>query len=130
SGSLALRSMLQLLWFFILLPSLLGRNLICYYSPILEKDTVYQPLMTECLPTEVCFKAVGQYGRHKGLTARGCRRQRDCNQRDSLRFKGTLYTMSYTCCESAYCNFSKGVRGRHLSIAVALVVGVVNVDSW
>lgn len=120
-------NMLQLLHVavlcFYLLPSLLCDNLLCYYSPILEKKT-FELIVTECPPDELCFKADGRYGNHSALSARGCMAERDCSQVHSLPLKGTIYTMSYTCCNWPYCNSCPSVTAK-LSITVALVTVAV-----
>ncbi|GLD69560.1 protein Bouncer-like protein [Lates japonicus] len=78
-------NMLQLLhvavlWFYLLIPSLLCDNLLCYYSPILEREKTFELIVTECPPNELCFKADGHYGNHSALSARGCMAKKDCSQ--------------------------------------------------
>ncbi|XP_044048732.1 protein Bouncer isoform X2 [Siniperca chuatsi] len=123
-------NMLQLLrvavlWFYFLIPSLLCDNLLCYYSPILEKEKTYKLIVTECPPDELCFKAEGCYGNHSTLSARGCMDEKDCSRVHSLRLKGTIYTMSYDCCDWPYCNSSPGVTTKSLYITVTLVTVAV-----
>ncbi|KAM7414822.1 hypothetical protein PAMA_019578 [Pampus argenteus] len=116
--------MLQLLhvavlWFY-LLPSLLCENLLCFYSPILEKERTFKLIVTECPPRELCFKADGRYGNHSAMSARGCMAEKDCSQVHRFRIKGTIYTMTYACCDWPYCNSCPSVVAK-LSITVALV---------
>nr|XP_046249420.1 protein Bouncer isoform X2 [Scatophagus argus] len=123
-------SMLQLLhvavlWFCLLLPSLLCDNLLCYYSPILEKEKTFELIVTECPPDELCFKADGRYGNHSALSASGCMAERDCSQVHSIRLKGTMYAMSYSCCDWSYCNSCPGVAARSLYISVSLLTVAV-----
>ncbi|KAG7231118.1 hypothetical protein INR49_027158, partial [Caranx melampygus] len=114
-------NMLQLLhvsvlWFYLLLPSLLCDNLPCYYSPILEKGKTVELIVTECPPSEVCYMADGHYGNHSALSTRGCMPQTDCSQVHKIRIKGTVYIMSYTCCDKPYCNSCLAITANLLSI--------------
>ncbi|XP_059191676.1 protein Bouncer-like isoform X2 [Centropristis striata] len=113
------------LWLYLLLPSLLCDNLRCYYSPILEKEKKFEFIVTECPPEELCFKADGRYGNHSALSARGCMAKRDCSQVHSLRLKGTVYTMSYSCCDKPYCNSCPGVTSTSLYITATLLTVAV-----
>nr|XP_019934300.1 PREDICTED: sperm acrosome membrane-associated protein 4-like isoform X2 [Paralichthys olivaceus] len=118
------------LWFHLLfLPSVLCDNLRCYYSPILEKEEKFELIVTECPPDELCFKADGRYGNHSALSARGCMAKRDCEQVHKHRFKGTIYTMSYACCDGPYCNSCPIVTAGLLSITLTLVSVAVVVGS-
>ncbi|XP_029909795.1 protein Bouncer isoform X2 [Myripristis murdjan] len=123
------------LWLSLLLPSLRCENLLCYYSPIQEREREESPwfqlILSECPPDELCFKADGRYGNHSALSARGCMAESDCHQAHSLRLKGTVYTMSYACCEWHYCNSSPSATAKYfpliLSLAtVALITGRVS----
>uniref|UniRef100_A0A7N8WLN0 UPAR/Ly6 domain-containing protein n=1 Tax=Mastacembelus armatus TaxID=205130 RepID=A0A7N8WLN0_9TELE len=123
------QNMLQLLhvavlWFY-LLPSLLCDNLPCYYSPILEKGKIYELVVTECPPDKLCFNADGRYGNHSALSARGCMAKKDCTQSQKIRVKGTVYTMSYACCDWPYCNSCTSITTKYLPIAVTLVTVTV-----
>ncbi|KAM7396917.1 hypothetical protein PAMP_019922 [Pampus punctatissimus] len=109
----------SVLWFY-LLPSLLCKNLLCFYSPILEKERTFKLIVTECPPGELCFKADGRYGNHSALSARGCMAEKDCSQVHRFRIKGTIYTTTYACCDWPYCNSCPSVIAK-LSITVALV---------
>lgn len=106
---------------FHLLPSLLCDDLVCFYRPILEKDKVFETIMTECPPGELCFKAVGHYGNHSALSASGCVAEKDCRRAQSIRFKGAVYTMSYACCDWSYCNSCPGFTATSLSITLTLL---------
>uniref|UniRef100_A0A3Q1EXR3 UPAR/Ly6 domain-containing protein n=1 Tax=Acanthochromis polyacanthus TaxID=80966 RepID=A0A3Q1EXR3_9TELE len=81
--------------------------------------------VTECPPEEQCFKAVGRYGNHSTLSARGCMVEKNCRRTHSKRFKGTVYTMSYSCCDWPYCNSCLGIAANPLHITVALVAAAV-----
>ncbi|XP_056243111.1 protein Bouncer-like [Seriola aureovittata] len=119
----------SVLWFYLLLPSLLCDNLLCYYSPILEKEETVQLIVTECPPSEHCFKADGRYGNHSALSARGCMAEKDCSQVHKIRLRGTVYIMSYACCDKPYCNSCLAVKANLLSITVTLVTVAVMVGS-
>ncbi|XP_073327929.1 protein Bouncer [Pagrus major] len=106
---------------YLLLPSLLCDNLLCYYSPILEHEITFELIVTECPPDELCFKADGRYGNHSALSARGCVPKKVCGQVKSLRLKGTVYTMTFNCCDSPYCNSCPGLDAKSLLITVTLV---------
>ncbi|XP_054475934.1 protein Bouncer-like [Anoplopoma fimbria] len=120
---------LQLLWFYLLLPSLLCVNLRCYYSPILEKKHTFQLIVTECPPNEQCFKAEGRYGNHSALSARGCMAKKDCSQVHGLSIRGTVYTMSYSCCDSPYCNSCLGIKAKPFYVTVTLLIVAVMTSS-
>ncbi|XP_068458531.1 protein Bouncer [Clinocottus analis] len=127
--------MLQLLHvavpcFYLLLPSVLCDNLFCYYSPILEGTTTLELIVTECPPHELCFKADGRYGNYSALSARGCMLKRDCSREHDLNLKGTVYTMSYSCCESSYCNSCPGATAQSLYVTVTLMTVSVMTGSW
>ncbi|KAM8893102.1 protein Bouncer [Spinachia spinachia] len=115
------------LWFH-LLPALLCDNRFCYYSPILEKERTFRLIVTQCPPDELCFKAEGRYGNHSALSARGCMAKEDCGQVHSIKLKGTVYSMSYSCCDSPYCNSCPGLAANWLFITVTL--GTVAVMTW
>ncbi|XP_077939019.1 protein Bouncer [Gasterosteus aculeatus] len=112
---------LSALWFYLLVPPLLCDNRFCYYSPILEKGKMFKLIVTECPPNELCFKADGRYGNHSALSARGCMAKKDCSQVHSITLKGTAYTMSYSCCDSPYCNSCLGLSANLLFITVTLM---------
>ncbi|XP_030586913.1 protein Bouncer [Archocentrus centrarchus] len=113
------------LWLCFLLPSVLCDNLLCYYSPILEKE-MSELIVTECPPNKVCFKSNGRYGNHSVLSARGCMAKKDCSQQQKIHFKGTTYTISYNCCDQPYCNSCLNVAAGPLYITLTLVaVGVM-----
>uniref|UniRef100_A0A3P8RRS6 UPAR/Ly6 domain-containing protein n=1 Tax=Amphiprion percula TaxID=161767 RepID=A0A3P8RRS6_AMPPE len=97
-----------------------------YKYPIREKRT-FKPTVTECPPNELCFKAVGRYGNHSTLSARGCMVEKYCRKKHSKRFKGTVYTMSYSCCDWPYCNSCLGIAANLLHVAVAPVAAAVMV---
>lgn len=108
------------LWFY-LLPSLLCDNLLCFYRPFMEKEMMFELIVTECPPNELCFKADGRYGNYSGLSARGCMAKKDCSKVHSISFKGTVYTMRYACCDWPYCNSCPGTSATSLSITVTLM---------
>lgn len=114
-----------LLWLYLLLPSLLADNLRCYYSPVLDKKRKFKLIETECPPDELCYKAEGRYGNHSALSARGCMAKKDCSQVHKIRMRGTVYTMSYSCCDGPYCNSSLRVAATSLYITVALMTVTV-----
>lgn len=117
------------LWLYLLLPTLLCDNLLCYYSPILEREITFQLIVTECPPGELCFKADGHYGNHSALSARGCMAEGDCGQVHSLRLKGTVYAMSYACCDVNYCNSGPCVAARSGPLILTLVVVAIMLAS-
>ncbi|XP_049929331.1 protein Bouncer-like isoform X1 [Epinephelus moara] len=118
-----------MLWFYLLLPSLLCDNLLCYYSPVLEKEKTSELIVTECPSDELCYKADGRYGNHSALSARGCMAKQDCSQVHSVRHKGTVYTMSYACCDTPHCNSCPGVAATSLYITVTLLTVAVMAGS-
>ncbi|XP_056138311.1 protein Bouncer [Lampris incognitus] len=117
--------MLPLLYLYLLLPSIRCDNLLCYYSPILEREKEaeanFRLILTECPPAERCFKADGRYGNHSALSARGCMAERDCGQAHSLHLKATVYTMNYACCDWHYCNSGPGVTARSFPLVLTLL---------
>lgn len=118
-----------LLLVYLLLPSLLCDNLLCYYSPILQKEVKFELIVTECPPDELCFKADGRYGNHSALSARGCIPKKKCGLVNSLSLRGTVYTMTFGCCDSPYCNSCTGLNAKSLLIAVTLVTVAVMTGS-
>lgn len=119
----------SVLWFYLLLPSLLCDNLLCYYTPIVERGSRVDFIVTECPPSEVCYKADGRYGNHSALSTRGCMPQKDCSQVLKIRIKGTVYTMSFACCDKPYCNSCLAVTANLLSITVTLAIVAVMAGS-
>ncbi|XP_047246405.1 protein Bouncer-like [Girardinichthys multiradiatus] len=93
-----------------LLPLLLCENLLCYFSPILEKEKKFELIVTECTPNEVCFKVLGRYGNFTALSARGCLLEKSCGKQSNIRLKGTGYVMTYSCCDWPYCNLGVTVK--------------------
>ncbi|XP_061578725.1 protein Bouncer-like [Cololabis saira] len=121
----ALQFLPVLLCFYFLLPSLLCDNLLCYYSPLLEKEKKFDLIVTECPPNERCFKAVGRYGNYTVLTFRGCLVEGDCGKLNNIRFKGMLLNVSYSCCDWLYCNSCLTVEPPYVTamlVAVAVMV--------
>lgn len=114
-----------LLWLFLLLPSLLCDNLLCYFSPLLEKEVSFEFIATECPPGDLCFKADGRFGNHSALSGRGCMAREDCSQTHSIRYKGSVFVMSYSCCDSPYCNSCPGVAAHPFCIAAALLTAAL-----
>ena len=126
--------MLQLLhvsvvWFSLLPHMLLCENLLCLYSPFLYKGTTFELIVTECPPGELCYKADGRYGNHSALSARGCMAEKDCSKVRKIQLKGTIYTMSYTCCDTPYCNSCPAIAANLLSTTVTLVTVAVMASS-
>lgn len=122
-------NMLQLLhvavlWFY-LLPSLLCYNLPCYYSPILWEDNTFKLIATECPPDEVCFKGIGRYGNYSAVSLRGCMAEKNCSQVHSLDIRGTIYNMTYACCDWSYCNSCLSVTAKLCIIATFATVAVI-----
>uniref|UniRef100_A0A3Q3J4R0 UPAR/Ly6 domain-containing protein n=1 Tax=Monopterus albus TaxID=43700 RepID=A0A3Q3J4R0_MONAL len=111
------------LWFY-LLPSLTCDNLVCFFSPIVEKEKMFQLTVTECSPDKLCFMADARYGNYSALSARGCMAKGDCSQVHSVHFKGTVYTMSYTCCDWPYCNSCLGITASS-SLLFLLMVSII-----
>uniref|UniRef100_A0A3B5AMA5 UPAR/Ly6 domain-containing protein n=1 Tax=Stegastes partitus TaxID=144197 RepID=A0A3B5AMA5_9TELE len=74
----------------------------------------FELVVTECPPNEHCFKAEGRYGNHSALSARGCMLEDDCSQKHNISIKGTVYTMSYACCDWPYCNSCLGITANPL----------------
>ncbi|XP_075993923.1 protein Bouncer [Genypterus blacodes] len=111
------------LWLYLLLPSLLCDNLLCFYSPILleEEKSEFKPILTECPPEQQCFKADGRYGNYSALSARGCMAANNCSQVHDFHFKGTVYNMTYACCDKPYCNSCPGVTARFLCLVLTLI---------
>ncbi|XP_011474270.2 protein Bouncer isoform X1 [Oryzias latipes] len=123
-GSLRTRQLFHaaLLWLCLPLPLLLCENLHCYYSPVLEKEITFELVVTECPPNEMCFKGLGRYGNYTALSARGCMLEKDCSQVHSLRLLGTVYTMSYSCCDWPYCNRAVALEPLTAMLVAAAVV--------
>ncbi|XP_051239492.1 protein Bouncer [Dicentrarchus labrax] len=117
------------LWFYLLLPLVLCYNLRCYYSPLLENEKTFKLIVTECPPHELCFKANGRYGNHSALSARGCMLEKDCSLVKNIRLKGTVYIMSFGCCDRPYCNSCLGITAKALYTIVTLVTVAVMADS-
>lgn len=114
-----------LLWLSLLLPSLLCDGLLCYFSPLLEKEVPFDFVVTECPPEELCFEAEGRYGNHSVLTGRGCMAREECGRSHSIRYKGSAFHMSYSCCEAAYCNSCPAAAAQTLCIAAALLTAAL-----
>uniref|UniRef100_A0A8D3AE34 UPAR/Ly6 domain-containing protein n=1 Tax=Scophthalmus maximus TaxID=52904 RepID=A0A8D3AE34_SCOMX len=95
-------------------------SLLCLYCPL-----KVELIVTECPPDELCFKADGRYGNHSALAARGCMAKKDCSQVHKLRFRGTVYTMSYACCDGPYCNSCPLVTAGLLAITLTLITVAV-----
>ncbi|MEQ2228186.1 hypothetical protein ILYODFUR_006341 [Ilyodon furcidens] len=102
----------------LLLPPLLCENLLCYFSPILEKKK-FELIVTECPPNEVCFKVLGRYGNFTAMLARGCLLEKSCGKQSNIRLKGTVYVITYSCCDWPYCNL--GVTVKPFYVLVTLV---------
>lgn len=113
---------IAVLWFWLLLPSLNCYNLRCYFSPLLEKEVKFEFIVTECPPDELCFKADGRYGNHSALSGRGCMAKKDCSQVHHIRYKGTIFTLSYSCCDRPYCNSCQGLASKSLYVAATLLI--------
>lgn len=109
--------LVALLCLHLLPPWTLCDNLRCYYSPILEKETPFELIVTECPPDELCFKGDGRYGNYSALTARGCMAEADCSQVHPLRIRGVDYSMSFDCCDWPYCNSCPGVSAGPIYVA-------------
>ncbi|CAL8261240.1 unnamed protein product [Merluccius merluccius] len=116
-----------LLWLWLLPRPLLGDNLTCFYSPLLERESAgqYRPVATECPPHQLCYKGRGRYGNHSALSERGCLEAEGCDQEREFSLKGTAYVLSYTCCSLPYCNAASSVGSPALPLAAALLAGMV-----
>uniref|UniRef100_A0A8C6P3P8 UPAR/Ly6 domain-containing protein n=2 Tax=Nothobranchius furzeri TaxID=105023 RepID=A0A8C6P3P8_NOTFU len=108
------------------LPSLCCENLVCHFSPILEKDKMVEPTVTECPPKQVCFEGVGRYGNYSALSARGCMLQDQCSKKVYIRLKGTVYIMSYSCCDWPHCNSCVAVRPLLATVTLAAVAALTS----
>uniref|UniRef100_A0A3B5Q7T5 UPAR/Ly6 domain-containing protein n=1 Tax=Xiphophorus maculatus TaxID=8083 RepID=A0A3B5Q7T5_XIPMA len=115
-----------ILCFHLLLPSLLCGNLLCFYSPILktEEAMTFELIVTECPPREVCFKALGRYGNVTALSARGCFPVKSCGKQSDIRLRGTIYAMTFRCCDWPYCNSEVKVKPFYVLITL-LAVSVI-----
>lgn len=113
-----------------LLPSLLCGTLPCFYRPLMEKEKMFEPIVTECPPYELCFKADGRYGNYSALSARGCVEEKVCSQLQSVRFKGTVYSVNYACCDWPYCNSGPGISATPLSTTVTFVTVAWVAGQW
>ncbi|XP_010900260.1 protein Bouncer [Esox lucius] len=106
----------------LLLPAILcNDNLLCYYSPVMYRNKTFDLILSECPPTELCMKAHGRYGNHSALSSRGCVERSDCGRAHALRIRGTVYTMTYACCDYNYCNAGCRVAVKSLPFAVAIM---------
>ncbi|KAJ3596821.1 hypothetical protein NHX12_003221 [Muraenolepis orangiensis] len=122
-------ALLLRLW---LLPRpLLADNLRCFYSPLMERELEdqFQLVVTECPPGELCFNGEGRYGNLSLLSVRGCMApDGGCGGSRDVRFKGTEYVLSFTCCSQPHCNaapaaFAPPARSLALSL-VAVFLGL------
>lgn len=113
---------IAVLWFWLLLPSLNCSNLRCYFSPLLDKEVKFEFIVTECPPDELCFKADGRYGNHSALSGRGCMAKKDCSQVHNIRYKGTIFILSYSCCDQPYCNSCPGLTSKSLYVTAAFLI--------
>ena len=98
----------------------------CFYSPVQfrEQEVDSELVVTECPPSELCFKGVGHYGNYSALTFRGCMEKESCSGTGVIRLKGTEYVLSYTCCPWPYCNAAPPTapaRGLVLTVAAVLL---------
>ncbi|XP_061679702.1 protein Bouncer isoform X1 [Syngnathoides biaculeatus] len=116
-------------FFFYLVPSGLCGNLRCFFRPILEKDYKLDPIVTECPPEEVCFKAEGRFGNFSALSAKGCLPKSVCSLEHDLSYKGVMYKMRYACCDRPYCNSCTGLVANTFVVTVTLVTVAVMVGS-
>ncbi|XP_061138492.1 protein Bouncer [Syngnathus typhle] len=112
-------------FFFYLMPSTLCSNLGCLYRPLMEKDIKFQPLATECPRNEVCYKAEGRYGTHIALSSSGCMTHKVCGQERDVSYRGVVYTLSYSCCNRAYCNACGGLFAN--TFVIIIIVTLVTV---
>lgn len=113
---------------FLFLPLLRCKNLLCYFSPVLDikKELTFELIVTECPPKEVCFKGLGRYGNYTSLSARGCMLEERCSHRVNIRIKGTTHIMTYSCCDWQFCNSCSALKP--FCVTVVLVAGVVLVS--
>ncbi|KAM9807713.1 protein Bouncer [Neosynchiropus ocellatus] len=110
-----------LLWLYLLAPSVRCKNLRCFFTPIAETHKKNDFVRTECPPDEVCFKAIGRYGKFEGLSGRGCLAAKDCGRADQFKYRGVEYTMTFDCCEWSYCNSCVGLTAGTFSIFLVLL---------
>ncbi|KAJ8002599.1 hypothetical protein DPEC_G00160570 [Dallia pectoralis] len=105
----------------LLIPTLhCNRTLLCYYSPIMYRNTTPHPTLSECPPTELCMNGVGRYGNHSALSSRGCVERSACGRAHNVLMKGTNYIMVYLCCDYNYCNTGCRVTGKSFPFVVAI----------
>uniref|UniRef100_A0A3B3ZR74 UPAR/Ly6 domain-containing protein n=2 Tax=Periophthalmus magnuspinnatus TaxID=409849 RepID=A0A3B3ZR74_9GOBI len=107
---------------YLMLPTLLCKNLLCYFSlyETLETKGIFKPVVTECPPKEVCYKAEGRYGNHTGLTHRGCMLLKNCNEVKKINLRGAIYNTSYSCCDWSYCNSGTDVSTNFVTLFIIM----------
>lgn len=113
----------------LLLPSLHCEKLGCFFSLFMtresERETKFALVKTYCPDDHLCFKADARYADQSILTARGCLKLANCSQVDTVRYLGTVYELSYACCDWPYCNSSPGVTAGLLHVSAALLAAAV-----
>uniref|UniRef100_A0AAV2KY76 UPAR/Ly6 domain-containing protein n=1 Tax=Knipowitschia caucasica TaxID=637954 RepID=A0AAV2KY76_KNICA len=112
---------MSLLWLYLLLPSLMCENMLCYYSPYSTKETqgMFKLVVTECPPKHVCYKAQGYYGAHATLTQRGCMLVESCSQGKKISLRGAIFNTTYSCCEWNYCNSSPSTSDTMIRVFIS-----------
>ncbi|KAL4656727.1 prostate and testis expressed protein 3-like [Arapaima gigas] len=94
-------------------------NLLCYYCPLQVKNEICRMVQSKCPPQELCFKAKGWHNGYIGLTTSGCATRQQCTTEHHFRYRGTNFTMTYTCCDWNLCNSAP-----RISFLVSLLVPV------
>ncbi|KAJ8381747.1 hypothetical protein SKAU_G00025250 [Synaphobranchus kaupii] len=107
------------------LPALHCENLLCYYCPLLPKSKACRLVLAECPPQELCFTASGRYGGRIALSARGCMSEQDCRLEHTILYKGSNFTMSYSCCDWHYCNSGSHSSVYSATIALAAAAAII-----
>ncbi|XP_018602791.1 protein Bouncer [Scleropages formosus] len=90
----------------LLFPGLVCENLLCLYCPLQMKNKFCRTVHSMCPPEELCFRAKGYYAGDLGLTASGCMTKQQCTMKHLVSYKGTNFTMTYTCCNWNFCNLA------------------------
>ncbi|KAJ0029391.1 hypothetical protein NQD34_004388 [Periophthalmus magnuspinnatus] len=105
-----------------MLPTLLCKNLLCYFSPYetLETKRMFKLVVTEFPPKEVCYKAEGRCGNHTGLTHRGCMLLKNCSQVKKNSLRKTIYNTSYSRCDWSYCNSGTDVSTNFVTLFIIM----------
>ncbi|KAJ8269104.1 hypothetical protein COCON_G00117110 [Conger conger] len=119
------RAVCVLLGACLLLPALHCENLLCYYCPLLSTSRACDLVLTECPPQELCVTGRGHYGGRVALSTRGCMSERDCGLEHTILYRGTNFTMTYSCCDWHYCNSGSHCSGYLATIGLATAAALL-----